>query len=122
MGWGNVAATDRAKAMRPTVRGTLVMDLLRKRHSAQILTRKRFENAIAAVAATGVRPTPSSFVWLWRKRAEIDCASRIFDVLSQGRRCLADMNRGPITAVTCLTRGEWRCVRSGCSMQGCFPS
>src|SRR6267142_7227362 len=54
MGLGNVPATDPRKDDAAYRSGTLVMDLLHKGVTPrQILTRKAFENAIAAVAATG---------------------------------------------------------------------
>jgi len=55
------------------------------------------------------------------EEAEIELRIEDFDVISQRTPLLADMKPwGRFTAVDLYNAGEWRCLRSGCSMPGCF--
>ena len=107
MGLGNVPATDPRKDDAAYRSGTLVMELLRKGITPrQILTRKAFENAITAVAATGGSTNSVLHLLAMAKEAEIELTIEDFDVISQRTPLLADMKPwGRFTAVDLYNAG-----------------
>jgi dihydroxy-acid dehydratase len=107
MGLGNVPATDPRKDDAAYRSGTLVMELLRKGITPrQILTRKAFENAITAVAATGGSTNSVLHLLAMAKEAEIELTIDDFDVISQKTPLLADMKPwGRFTAVDLYNAG-----------------
>jgi dihydroxy-acid dehydratase len=107
MGLGNVPATDARKDEAAYHSGTLVMDLLRKGITpSQILTRKAFENAIAAVVATGGSTNAVLHLLAMAKEAAIELHLEEFGDISAKTPLLADMKPwGRFTAVDLYNAG-----------------
>jgi len=107
MGLGNVPATDPRKDEAAYRSGTLVMDLLRKGITPrQILTRKAFENAIAAVVATGGSTNAVLHLLAMAKEADIELHLEEFGEISAKTPLLADMKPwGRFTAVDLYNAG-----------------
>ncbi|MGD0908638.1 MAG: dihydroxy-acid dehydratase [Candidatus Acidiferrales bacterium] len=107
MGLGNVPATDARKDEAAYHSGTLVMDLLRKGITPrQILTRKAFENAIAAVVATGGSTNAVLHLLAMAKEADIELHLEEFGDISAKTPLLADMKPwGRFTAVDLYNAG-----------------
>ena len=107
MGLGNVPATDARKDEAAYRSGTLVMDLLRKGITPnQILTRKAFENAIAAVVATGGSTNAVLHLLAMAKEADIELHLEEFGDISAKTPLLADMKPwGRFTAVDLYNAG-----------------
>src|SRR6266700_762245 len=83
IGLGSVPATDPRKDDAAYRSGTLVMELLRKGVTPrQILTRKAFENAIAAVAATGGSTNAVLHLLAMAKEAKVALAVDDFQNIS----------------------------------------
>ncbi|HEU0369409.1 MAG TPA: dihydroxy-acid dehydratase [Candidatus Acidoferrum sp.] len=95
MGLGNVPATDPRKDDAAYRSGTLVMELLRKGITPrQILTRKAFENAITAVAATGGSTNSVLHLLAIASEAKIPLSIDDFDRISSRTPILADLKPG----------------------------
>jgi dihydroxy-acid dehydratase len=107
MGLGNVPATDPRKDEAAYHSGTLVMALLRKSITpSQILTRKAFENAIAAVVATGGSTNAVLHLLAMAKEADIELHLEEFGDISAKTPLLADMKPwGRFTAVDLYNAG-----------------
>src|SRR5689334_10696081 len=107
MGLGNVPATDSRKDEAAYRSGTLVMELLRKGVTPrQIVTRKAFENAIAAVVATGGSTNAVLHLLAMAKESGIDLHLEEFDAIRQRTPLLADMKPwGRFTAVDLYNAG-----------------
>jgi dihydroxy-acid dehydratase len=107
VGLGNVPATDPRKDDAAYRCGTLVMDLLRKDITPrQILTRKAFENAIAAVVATGGSTNAVLHLLAMAKEAEIELHLEEFGDISAKTPLIADMKPwGRFTAVDLYNAG-----------------
>jgi dihydroxy-acid dehydratase len=107
MGLGNIPATDSRKDDAAYRSGQLVMELLRKGITPRkILTRKAFENAITAVAATGGSTNSVLHLLAMAREAEIDLKIEDFDDISQRTPLLADMKPwGRFTAVDLYNAG-----------------
>lgn len=107
MGLGNVPATDPRKDEAAYKSGTLVMDLLRNGITPrQILTRKAFENAIAAVVATGGSTNAVLHLLAMAKEADIELHLEEFGDISSKTPLLADMKPwGRFTAVDLYNAG-----------------
>ena len=107
LGLGAVPATDSRKAAAAYQCGTLVMDLLRKGITPKkILTRKAFENAIAAVVTTGGSTNAVLHLLAMAKEAGIELHLEEFDTISERTPLLADMKPwGQFTAVDLYNAG-----------------
>jgi dihydroxy-acid dehydratase len=107
MGLGNVPATDPRKDEAAFRSGTLVMDLLRAGITPlQILSRKAFENSIAAVVATGGSTNAVLHLLAMASEAGIELRIEEFDEISSRTPLLADMKPwGRFTAVDLYNAG-----------------
>ena len=107
LGLGNVPATDPHKGDAAYRSGVLVMELLRKGITpSKILTRKAFENAIAAVVATGGSTNAVLHLLAMAKEAGIKLQIEEFDEISSKTPLLADMKPwGRFTAVDLYNAG-----------------
>jgi dihydroxy-acid dehydratase len=107
MGLGNVPATDSRKDEAAYRAGTLTMELLRQSVTPRkILTRQAFENAIAAVVATGGSTNAVLHLLAMAKEAEIDLRLDDFGDISAKTPLLADMKPwGKYTAVDLYNAG-----------------
>ncbi len=107
LGLGNVPATDPHKGDAAYRSGVLVMELLRKGITpSKILTRKAFENAIAAVVATGGSTNAVLHLLAMAKEAGIKLHIEEFDEISSKTPLLADMKPwGRFTAVDLYNAG-----------------
>jgi dihydroxy-acid dehydratase len=107
LGLGNVPATDPRKGDAAYQSGVLVMELLRKGITpSKILTRKAFENAIAAVVATGGSTNAVLHLLAMAKEAGIELRIEEFDEISSRTPLLADMKPwGRFTAVDLYNAG-----------------
>jgi dihydroxy-acid dehydratase len=107
LGLGNVPATDPRKGDAAYQSGVLVMELLRKGITpSKILTRKAFENAIAAVVTTGGSTNAVLHLLAMAKEANIELRIEEFDEISSRTPLLADMKPwGRFTAVDLYNAG-----------------
>jgi len=115
LGLGNVPATDPRKNDAAYRSGVLVMDLLRKGITpSKILTRKAFENAIAAVVTTGGSTNAVLHLLAMAKEAGIELHIEEFDEISSKTPLLADMKPwGRFTAVDLYNAGTQSLVWRG---------
>ena len=107
MGLGNVPATDARKDDAAYRSGVLVMELLRQGITPKtILTRKAFENAIAAVVATGGSTNAVLHLLAMANEAGIELHLEEFGDISAKTPLLADMKPwGRFTAVDLYNAG-----------------
>jgi len=107
LGLGNVPATDPRKGDAAYQSGVLVMELLRKGITpSKILTRKAFENAIAAVVTTGGSTNAVLHLLAMAKEANVELRIEEFDEISSKTPLLADMKPwGRFTAVDLYNAG-----------------
>jgi dihydroxy-acid dehydratase len=107
MGLGNVPATDARKDDAAYRSGVLVMELLRQGITPKtILTRKAFENAIAAVVATGGSTNAVLHLLAMANEADIELHLEEFGDISAKTPLLADMKPwGRFTAVDLYNAG-----------------
>jgi len=107
MGLGNVPATDARKDNAAYRSGVLVMELLRHGITPKtILTRKAFENAIAAVVATGGSTNAVLHLLAMANEAGIELHLEEFGDISAKTPLLADMKPwGRFTAVDLYNAG-----------------
>jgi len=107
MGLGNVPATDARKDNAAYRSGVLVMELLRQGITPKtILTRKAFENAIAAVVATGGSTNAVLHLLAMANEAGIELHLEEFGDISAKTPLLADMKPwGRFTAVDLYNAG-----------------
>ena len=95
MGSGDVPATDAGKATVADAAGALVMDVLRHdRRPSRILTPDAFENAIAAVAATGGSTNAVLHLTAIAREARLTLTLEDFDRISARVPLLADLKPG----------------------------
>ena len=106
-GLGNVPATDPRKGDAAYQSGVMVMELLRQGITpSKILTRKAFENAIAAVVTTGGSTNAVLHLLAMAKEAGIELRIEEFDEISSKTPLLADMKPwGRFTAVDLFNAG-----------------
>ena len=106
-GLGNVPATDPRKGDAAYQSGVMVMELLRQGITpSKILTRKAFENAIAAVVTTGGSTNAVLHLLAMAKEAGIELRIEEFDEISSRTPLLADMKPwGRFTAVDLFDAG-----------------
>jgi dihydroxy-acid dehydratase len=104
-GSGSVPATDGDKAGVAHRAGALVMDVLgRQLRPRQILTRQAFENAIAAVAATGGSTNAVLHLLAIAREADVPLDIDDFDTISARVPLLADLKPGGRFVATDLHR------------------
>jgi dihydroxy-acid dehydratase len=95
MGTAGIAATDPAKDRVGFEAGRLVMDMLRRSlRPREIATRAAFENAIAAVAATGGSTNAVLHLLALAHEADVPLALADFDAISRRTPIWADLKPG----------------------------
>lgn len=105
LGANSVPALDPAKPAVARRAGELVMALVRRDlRPRQILTRQAFENAIAAVAATGGSTNAVLHLLAIAREAQVPLALDDFDVISRRVPLLADLKPGGRFVATDLHR------------------
>src|SRR5207302_153332 len=95
LGAASVPAVDPRKDEVGRRAGALVMDVLRQGlRPSQILTRRAFENAIAAVAATGGSTNAVLHLLAMAREANVPLGIEDFDAISRRPPLLADLKPG----------------------------
>ena len=97
LGAASVPAVDPRKDEVGRRAGELVMDVLRQGlRPSQILTRRAFENAIAAVAATGGSTNAVLHLLAMAREANVPLSIADFDAISRRTPLLADLKPGGV--------------------------